>query len=315
MSARSTIAVLILNSSLLGACQEADIQSGPAEVLPTIEVTATYDPDSNQHLFQSSADTVQSGWTTFRFVNASPVLHFVFFDHLPGSRTSDDMKREVFPIFQESMDLINQGKPEEAGAPFARLPEWFADLTFRGGPGFTSPGLTNETTLYLEPGNYVLECYIKTADGVFHWNLGMFVDLHVTDEANGVTPPTDPTLKVSVTDSALVVDGELTEGTNLVQVDFNEKEVAPGTLGKDVHVARIDAETDLNQVLDWMDVFRVEGLVSTPEAQAPAVFLGGVHEMPQGNVAYFTLDIEPGQYLFVSEQSASQPIYQVLTVR
>lgn len=314
MSARSATIVLVLIPAFLGACREADLQSSSTERLPTIEVTATYDPDSDQHLFQSSVDTVQSGWTTFRFINASPVLHFVFLDHLPGARTSDDLMSEVSPIFQESMDLINQGKPEQAGAPFARLPEWFAELVFRGGPGFTSPGRTNETTLFLEPGNYVLECYIKTADGVFHWNRGMYVDLHVTDEANGLAPPTDPSLRVTMTDSAFVVDGELKPGGHLVAVHFDERGQKPGALGKDIHVARIDAETDLNQVLAWMDVFRVEGLVTTPDAQAPATFLGGAHEMPYGNIAYFTVELEPGQYLWVSEQSASQPLYQVLTV-
>lgn len=140
--------LLLAPALLLGACAPAGESDGGAEfpdskatLEPTVvEVTAIYDAASNQHLFLTSADTVRAGWTTFRFTNASPVLHFVFLDHLPGGRTSKELLSEVSPIFQEATDLIRAGRPEEAGAQFANLPEWFNELVFRGGPGVTSPG-------------------------------------------------------------------------------------------------------------------------------------------------------------------------------
>jgi hypothetical protein len=294
------IPIALVLITLISACSEPVPESEPASQAPVIHVAAIYDADSGRHLFETDADTVKAGWTTFRFTNGSPMLHFVLLDHLPGERTSEELLREVSPIFQESADLVRAGKPEEAAAHFGGLPEWFGGIVFRGGPGFLSPGHSSETTLYLEPGNYVLECYIKTPEGVFHWNLGMHADLHVTEEANDASPPADPTFKVIVTDSALVMEGEPMAGENLVEVQFHEEE--PGLTGKDVHVARLDSGTDVDEIVRWMDFNRVEGLVSSAENPAPAVFLGGAHDMPYGNTAYFTVTLEAGEYLLVSEQ-------------
>jgi hypothetical protein len=297
---------------LVAGCVGGADESLPSTERAIVEVTALYDAATDRHLFQTSADTVRAGWTTFRFTNASPMLHFVFLDHLPGDRTSEELLREVSPIFQESMDLVIAGRPEESTEPFSRLPEWFEDLVFRGGPGLTSPGRTSEATLYLEPGNYVLECYVKTADGVFHWNLGMFKDLHVMSDSTDARPPANPTLTVSLTDSGMVVDGEPTAGDHLVAVHFQERE--PALLGKDVHVARMTSDTDIDTVVAWMDVFQVEGMVSTAEDPGPALFLGGTHEMPFGNTAYFPVSLEPGDYVWVAEQPVAEPIYQPFTV-
>ena len=296
----------------LAACSEPEPDAPPEPEPVVVDVTAIYDGAADRHLFQTSADTVPAGWTTFRFTNASPMLHFVLLDHLPGERTSDELLSEVSPIFQESSDLIREGRMEESAAAFARLPEWFGGIVFRGGPGFTSPGLATEATLFLEPGNYVLECYIKTADGVFHWNLGMHADLHVTADTTDAAPPAGPTLTVTVTDTALVMDGMPTAGEHLVEVRFEEQE--PALIGRDVHVARMEPGVSIEEVLTWMDFNRPEGLVSTAEDPAPTTFLGGLHDMPLGNTAYFRVTLEPGNYAWVSEQPLDAATYLEFTV-
>lgn len=301
-----SLGTLAVVAPLLAACGGQAPEPEAVAERPVVEITAVYDAGSDRHLFRTSEDTVMAGWTTFRFTNASPVLHFVLLDHLPGERTSDELLTEVSPLFQESMNLMMEGKLEEAAAQFAELPDWFGGIVFRGGPGFLSPGLTTETTLYLEPGNYVLECYIKTAEGVYHWNRGMVADLHVTGDVTDAPAPANPTLTVTVTDSALIMDGSPTPGEHLVAVHFQEEE--PGLVGKDVHVVRLDADTDVDEIIEWMDFNRVEGLVSTPEKAAPAHFLGGIHDMPFGNTGYFTVTLEPGEYLLVSEQPTAESV-------
>lgn len=296
---------------LLAACGEpSDSKTTPEPQV--VEVTAVYDAASNQHLFRTGADTVRAGWTTFRFTNASPVLHFLFLDHLPGDRTSDEFLSEVGPIVQEAAELIRAGRSDEATGLFADLPEWFGDLVFRGGPGFTSPGRVTEATLYLEPGNYVMECYVKTADGVVHWLRGMYKDLHVLEEVTEAAPPANPTLEVTVTDSTLLVTGDATPGEHVVAVRFQQEE--PGFFAKDVHVARLDPGTDLDDIVTWIDFIQPVGLVSTADDPAPATFIGGVHEMPLGNTAYFNLTLEPGDYLWISEQPEAQSTYRRFTV-
>jgi hypothetical protein len=297
------------------ACSDAppsDSDSGSSDADPVLEVTAIYDAASDEHRFLTSADTVPAGWTTFRFTNASPMVHFVFLDHMPGGRTSVDLMAEVSPVFQDAMNLILEGRQDEAPAVFARLPEWFGELAFKGGPGFTSPGVMTEAVLYLEPGNYVMECYVKTAEGIFHWNRGMYVDLHVTEEVTAAQPPASPTLVVTVTDSGMAVEGDVTAGDHLVAVHFQEEN--PELYGKDVHVARLDGNASVEELALWMDANQVEGLVSTTEVPAPATFLGGVQDMPLGNTAYFRVTLEPGEYVWISELPAADPLFQAFSV-
>lgn len=310
MHAITRRAIPILFVLLISSCSEQVRQTADTpDTSPTVvEVTAIYEPETNRHLFLTDVEVVPAGWTTFRLLNASPMAHFIFLDHLPGDRTSVDLLSEVSPIFQEVADQVRAGQTvEEASAKFAELPEWFPEIVFRGGPGFLSPGLISEATLYLEPGNYVLECYIKTGDGVFHWNLGMHLDLRVTDEISEAEPPADPSIQITITDEGLQVEGEASPGDHLVAVHFQEESDA--LVKNDVHLVRLEDDTDLESVARWMDFFQPEGGVSTAERPAPARFLGGVHEMPLGNTAYFPVSLEPGNYAWISEQPVANAHY------
>jgi hypothetical protein len=214
---------------------------------------------------------------------------------------------EVSPIFQKASDLIAEGKVEEGNAIFSELPPWFSDLVFRGGPGYVSPGRTTEATLFLPPGNYVMECYVKTADGVFHWNLGMYADLRVTNEESNAAPPADATLKLTTSDQGIEFDGNPTAGEHLVAVHFQQE--TPTLIAHDVHLVRLEQDTDLEEIVNWLDFMQPTGLISTAESPAPGIFLGGVHEMPMGNVAYFPVTLTPGEYAWISEQPIADAAY------
>lgn len=301
--------ILVLCTPFLVSCgskeeSPIDRQTSAPNV---VEVRAIYDAENNLHLFETEIETIPSGWTTFRLINASPMVHFLFLDHLPGERTSKELLTEVSPIFQEVSDLIAEGRNEEGNGKFSELPPWFNDIVFRGGPGFVSPGYTAEATLYLTPGNYVMECYVKTAEGVFHWNLGMYKDLLVTNKESKASPPTGATLKLTTTDQGLVLEGNATSGDHLVAVHFQQK--TPALIAKDVHLIRLDQGTDLEETLNWLDFMQPTGLISTAEHPAPAIFLGGVHEMPMGNVAYFPVTLTPGDYAWISEQPIAEATY------
>lgn len=115
-------------------------------------------------------EEIPSGWTTFRYSNESPLTHFMLVDKLPvvgGKQITYANFGSIPPVFRDAMDLINRGKEEEGFAEFSRLPSWFSKIIFSGGVGLVSPGETAQTTIYVEPGTYVVECYVKTG-GVFH---------------------------------------------------------------------------------------------------------------------------------------------------
>lgn len=307
---RAVLLVVLLGG--LYACTSEPSQNEVSSEPELVEVRAIYDAENDLHLFETDTDTIPAGWTTFRLINASPFVHFIFFDHLPGDRTSEDLLTEVSPVFQEASYLIMDGKDEEAMAAFSKLPEWFGGLVFRGGTGYTSPGRTAETTLFMAPGNYVMECYIKMPDGTYHWSKGMFKDLHVTSDTTMANAPPSPGIEITVSDEGLQVEGEPATGEQLVAVHFEQEN--PGMIGSDVHLAKLDESTDAFEVAEWLDFMTAEGLVSTAENPGPATFIGGTHEMPIGNTAYFKVNLDPGSYVWVAEQQIANMAMEEFTV-
>jgi len=247
-------------------------------------------------------ERIPSGWTTFRFRNESPMVHFAVVERMPEDKGIAAHQEEVAPVFQEGMDLLGEGKSEEAMAAFGRLPAWFGDIVFLGGPGLTAPGRTSEATVRLEPGTYLLECYVKT-NGVFHsYNpdpdvYGMVHEFRVTDDATGASAP-EADLRMTVSaETGIGIDGPVSSGRHTVEVRFADQTIHENFVGHDVHLARVADDTDLGALEAWMDWSRPGGL-STP---APAEFLGGLEEMPAGSTGYFSVTLEPGDYAWIAE--------------
>jgi hypothetical protein len=143
---------------------------------------------------------------------------------------------------------------------------------------------------------------VKT-NGVFHsynpepGQFGMVHGFTVTS-ADGGAPEPEPTATLAVSTLGFeITGGELRPGTNVVKVDFIDQQVYPNFVGHDVHVVQLGVVVDPGAVKAWMDWRQKDGL-QTP---APAVFLGGVNDMPAGSTAYLRLELEPGDYAFVAE--------------
>ncbi len=288
-------------------------QRDESAVSPSVvEITATYNAETNEHLFVTDVEEISSGWATFRLINASPAVHFLVLELLPGGRSLKNTVSEVVPVFQQAMDLINGGQVEDGFAKLTDLPEWFGEVRFMGGPGLASPGRTSEATVYLEPGNYVMECYIKTAEGKFHSSLGMIRGLTVTEGRSKATPPSRVSLEMNMTNEGFGVHGETNSGPHTIAVHFVEED--PPLLGNDVHLVRLRADAELGEVAAWMDWSQPGGMVSDHGAPLPFQFMGGTHEMPMGSTAYFTVELTPGRYAWVSERPAQNPLFKEFTV-
>lgn len=247
-------------------------------------------------------DSIPSGWTTFQFKNEGHATHFFFLTQLPKGITFQRYHTEVLPPFVIAMDSLKAGESKaDVGALLGRLlPKWYASAKVMGGAGLTAPGKTSQTTLKLEPGNYSMECYIKTEDGKFHSELGMIRPITVTQEHSGMKEPDDADVELTLSNFKIESKGELSSGKHTVAVHF--KEHPKFGLGNDVHLVRLKDDTNMDEVINWLDWMNVGGL-RTP---APAEFLGGTQEMPVGYTAYFTVDLEPGNYAWISESSASK---------
>lgn len=245
---------------------------------------------------------IEAGWTTFRFTNASPMVHFVVVEKVPDGQGLASQQQEVAPVFQDGFDLLSSGDVDAAMARFGELPAWFGEITFMGGPGLTSPGMVSEATVELTPGTYLLECYVKT-DGIFHsYNpdptlYGMVHEFTVT-EAGSVRdhPEAHVDLEIS-SEGGIRMSGEAAAGEQTFGVTFLDQTVHENFVGHDVHVARVPEGTDLVELEAWMDWSQPGGL----ETPSPVEWVGGLNEMPAGATGYFTVTLDPGQYVLISE--------------
>jgi hypothetical protein len=264
----------------------------------------------------TAPDEIPSGWTTFRFSNETTMVHFAVVERMPEGYGIKEHQEQLAPVFQAGMTLLNAGKTEAAMKTFGELPDWFHQVVFEGGPGLTAPGTTSLTTLYLEPGTYLLECYVKTA-GVFHSSptqagYGMVHQFRVTDTASGAPEPT-ATLDLTLSSTrGIEIHGSPRPGEQTIAIHFEDQTLHENFVGHDVHLARLAPDTDLDQVASWMDWRQPFGL-QTP---APVQFLGGTEEMPAGKTAYFTASLAPGAYAWISEvpDTGSKRMLQTFTV-
>lgn len=238
-------------------------------------------------------DEIESGWVTFRYENHDHHTHFFLVEKMPVSggeqKDLDDYFTEVVPVFDAAMEFINAGDLGAGLAEFANLPGWSNERDYLGGVGLLGPGQTGQTMQYLEPGLYIIECYVKT-NGKFHTSDGMAAEFVVTEKKSKAKPP-KPTLHLNVSNDGYELKGHTRPGVHVMEVYYEDQTGYLNFVGHDVNLVKIEEESDVQDVNDWMNWVDINGL-NTP---APATFLGGVQEMPAGNTAYVTFRLEPGQ--------------------
>jgi len=261
-------------------------------------------------------DEIPSGWVTLRMKNESPMTHFGLLERMPEGYGIKQHQEELVPVAQKAIDLLMKGDQEGAGAAMQEFPSWLQELVYLGGPGLAAGGQTAQSTVYLTPGTYVMECYVKT-DGIMHiynpvpGEHGMAHQFTVTSEASVGSEPTATADVYLSTEKGIEAPEVLPPGKQTIAVHFIDQNGE--FLGHDLHIARLSEDTDLEQLDDWMDVGRPGGL-QTP---APVAFLGGINEMAGGRKGYFTVSLEPGRYALISElhEPQSRGLLKILEVR
>lgn len=244
-------------------------------------------------------DTILSGWNTFHYKNQSPQTHFFLIEKYPEGKTLKDAKAEVIPVFGEGMDLINNGDFDNAMAAFGKLPEWYSEVQFLGGSGLLSPKTVGKNTLKLEPGYYLMECYVKMPNGMFHTSMGMIRDFIVADE-NAETVEPEASIAITLSEeTGIVVNDSITTGTHVFSVHFQDQKVHENFVGHDINLVKLDQGVNLEVLEKWIDWSHPKGLIEpAPEG---FTFLGGVNDMPVGNTGYFEATLSPGSYALISE--------------
>lgn len=321
----SGIALLLI--CLFTAC-EIPTDAGPLKDNSTIHAaygrnTPASIPDKGnvvevktKHMNFIMPDEIPSGWTTFRYHNESHNTHFFLLEKMPvfnGEQMGiEDYEAEIAPVFQDALDLINEGKVAEGFAEFERLPAWASQVIYTGGMGLVAAGETAQTTLRLDPGLYVIECYVKT-NGRFHSVDGMVKEVIITEESSNASPPKRHTLQMTLSsEGGIEIEGKLRPGLHTIAVHFKDQVVHEHALGHDVHLVKLFDDTNMEELEAWMNWINPQGL----ETPAPATFLGGVQEMPAGNTAYITIVLKPGRYAWISEvpESSSKGMLKTFSI-
>jgi hypothetical protein len=298
--------VSLITLPLMESCKSEKKDSAPESAAEKIEDI----PEKKDNVIEiitenmdfQMKDTIPSGWNTFRYKNESTQTHFVLIDDYPEGKTSEDAEKVVGPVFDRAMKLISEGKTEEGYAEFGNLPEWFSEVVFLGGVGLLSPGQVAQTTIHLKPGAYLMECYVKMENGIFHTSMGMTKDIVVSETDSGNPEPTaDIEIEISGTDGIVIKDS-IGPGPKTFSVLYKDQKAHENFVGHDVNLVKIEEGGSLEALESWMNWADPKGLIEP--APAGITFMGGTNDMPAGSKGYFHAELEPGNYVLISEVPA-----------
>lgn len=274
---------------LLISCQPK--QKKAISVESVVEVTTT-DMD-----FQL-VDKITSGWHTFRYMNNSSETHFFVFEKMPEGIGIENYRNELLPPFLKAFQYLDSGNRIASMKEFGKFPKWFGKIEYKGGIGLTSPNTTAESTLYLEPGVYVMECYVRMPNGVAHAFVGMIKELVVTAEENNYEPA-KADYQISISMDGISFEQNIPAGTYTFSVEFKEQRIYSTLLGHDVNLVKLEDPAALDSLGFWINAEDVKAF-RTPAPQG-LTFLGGVQDLPEGEKGYFKVSLEPGEYVLISE--------------
>ena len=246
-----------------------------------------------------SADTLYSGWNTLFYENQSQEVHFVLMDLYPSGKSVEDTKKDVLPPFDEGMKLIMEGDLDNAVAAFGKLPEWFQDIKYKGGTGLISPKYTAKSTIYLEPGTYAMECYVKMFNGEWHTSHGMLKQIIVKEESTTLEPPA-PSIRIDISGTdGIVLNDTIQGGKQIFQTNFIDQKIYEHFVGHDINLVRYENGANLDSLVQWMSWMNPKGLI-TPSPDG-FTFLGGMNNLSGGEKGFFEAELTSGNYVLISE--------------
>ncbi len=242
---------------------------------------------------------LKSGWNTFRYVNNSNETHFFIFEKMPEGITIDNYNNELVPPFKAAFNYLLEDNMEAAMKEFENIPDWWSEVKLGGGVGLLSPQSTAESTIYLKPGTYVMECYVRMPTGMPHAFYGMLEEITVTEEKTSQSQPSGQNeIIVSAENGVSFVDS-LAAGEYQLSVLFEDQKLYETLLGHDINLVRLDDKSLLDTLGNWINASDITAF-RTPAPEG-LTFLGGVEDLEAGETGYFKASLTKGEYVLISE--------------
>lgn len=304
---------IIIFLSLLGLSLTVIAQENPVVELPpkhnVLPITA-YD-----YAFNAPMEA-RSGWARIELNNQrAEEIHEVTFVRLPDGISYQTYLDDFIAPWMEIWHGMKSGVVHDDN--FQRiasenLPSWTNQLNYRHARSIVSPGKQAAAYAYLPEGTYAVECWLKTADGHIHIAHGMIREMKVVSERSQLEPPKSG-IPLHISQGQIDMPKTVTVGqhTFIASVDSNER---GGPVHPDLHLIRLDEDTQIRQIVEWLDWYNLDGLTSP----APAIFLGGYSTygsaLIDGKIAFEITISAPGDYAWVIQSSADDPIWHSFSV-
>jgi uncharacterized cupredoxin-like copper-binding protein len=157
-------------------------------------------------------------------------------------------------------------------------------FTEEGGPNAIMPGAEGLAVMNLEPGQYVLVCFIPSPDGTPHVVKGMVRALTVTPPAGQPAPEPRAVSTITAVDFGFRVDPAIAAGPNQT-IKF----VNAGQQHHEVLVVQLPEGKTIQD-------FAAATSPDAPPGPPPGTALGGIGELESGKSAYFVDSFAPGRY-------------------
>jgi hypothetical protein len=156
-----------------------------------------------------------------------------------------------------------------------------------GGVPLLSPDEQVTITRSLQPGTYVLICFVPAPDGKTHYEHGMIGSFEVEGDSGEELPEPDAAI-VAQEDRYDVP--ELESGTQIVELRNAASEP------REFNLLRLNPGKTIADASEWFE--------SGMEGPAPLAFLGAMQSLPAGTSVFLTLDLESGQrYVLFEEEN------------
>ncbi|HEX6560062.1 MAG TPA: hypothetical protein VF021_11385 [Longimicrobiales bacterium] len=224
---------------------------------PVMEVTVT----ASDFTFDAPA-SVAAGVIKFTLVNKGPSIHHLMIVRLDGGHTLQDV-----------MDNFGKGP----------APDWFVMM---GGPNAGNPGGgTSNATLVLEPGNYLLTCFVGSAkDPMPHIMKGMVKELTVTAGAPQKSALENADVIMTLADYSFTTSQDLKAGRHTFRVENNAQQP------HEVELLQLAPGKTVQDLMKWLP---------TEDGPPPASLLGGVAPLSPGHANNFSADLGKGDYVLL----------------
>jgi hypothetical protein len=257
---------LVLLSLVLGACQQQ----------PQI-------PDTGQSISVKAADfsfeapdQIQAGPVTITLDNTGQESH-----HVQLVRLNDGVTLEQFQA------ALQEG--EEAALPL---------VTFQGGVASLSPGKQGQVTLDLEAGQYLLLCFIPSADGVPHLAKGMIKPVSVVAGEGEQPAMVEPEADVTVT----LKDFTFEMPAHEIQAGAQAWKIS--NAGPQIH------ELAIIKLAEGKTLEDVAAFTAAPSGPPPFEEVGGMQALSPNASGWVNLDLQAGEYAmlcFVPDFASGKP--------